>query len=91
MSNYASKSGIEKPTGVGTLEYPKKADLGSLKSDVKKLNIVETKTALDKIKTIPVDLKISLKLQMKMLIKTVYDQLVTKLNAIDKSKLVLKN
>ena len=46
MSNYATKSEVEKAAGADTSEFAKKADLASSKSDVDKLDI-------DRLKTVP--------------------------------------
>ena len=57
LSNYATKPDAEKPTDVDALEFAKKLDLSSLKSDIHKWNISESITGPHKTKTIPVDLK----------------------------------
>ena len=49
MSNYATKSVLQKATVVGTSKFAEKVVLASLKSDVDELNI-------DKLKAVPVDL-----------------------------------
>ena len=85
FSNYARKSDIKSATGIS--KFSKKADLASLKSDVGKLDI-------DKLETIPADLnKLSNILTNNVIKKTVYAELVIKVNAIqtiDTSDLVKK-
>ena len=46
MTNYATKADLKNTAGVDTSDFPKKTDLGSLKSDVDKLDI-------DKLKNVP--------------------------------------
>ena len=46
LSNYATKADLKNATGVDTLDFAKKADLASLKSDVDKPDI-------DKLKNVP--------------------------------------
>ena len=43
LSNYARKSELKNATGVTTLQFAKKADLASLKSDVDELDIDKLK------------------------------------------------
>ena len=50
LSNYATKAGLKKATGVDILSFAKKTDLAHLKSDVDKLDI-------DKLKNVATDLK----------------------------------
>ena len=49
LSNYATKAGLKKATGVDILSFAKKTDLAHLKSDVDKLDI-------DKLKNVPINL-----------------------------------
>ena len=49
LSNYATKSDVKNEIGFDKLDFAKKADLASLKSDVDELDI-------DKLKTVPTDL-----------------------------------
>ena len=49
LSNYATKTDWKNATGVDTLKFAKKVDLGSLKSNVDKLDI-------DKLKNVPSNL-----------------------------------
>ena len=46
ISNYATKANLKNVTGIDTLEFAKKVDLASLKSDVNRLDI-------DKFKNVP--------------------------------------
>ena len=63
----------------------KKADLASLKSDFDRLDI-------DKLETTPVDLsKLTNVVKYEVVKKTIYDELIKKVNAIDTSGLVKKN
>ena len=43
FTNYATKSDLKNATGVTTLQFAKKADLASLKSDVDELDIDKLK------------------------------------------------
>ena len=43
IPNYATKSDLKNATGVTTLQFAKKADLASLKSDVDELDIDKLK------------------------------------------------
>ena len=87
MSNYATKSDLKGVTGIDTSKFGKRFDLANLKLDVNDLDI-------DKLKTIPVDLsKLSNVVKKDVVKKTVFDELVKKVNAIqtnDTSDLVKK-
>ena len=50
MSNYSTKSDLKKATGADTSKFARKTDVVSLKSDIEKLDV-------DKLKTVPLDLK----------------------------------
>ena len=81
MSNYATKDDLNGRTGVYTTNVAVKSDLASLKTE-------ENKIDADKLKTFLADLS-KLSNVVDILVKqTVYDQLVTKFDAIDNSKLV---
>ena len=83
MSNYATKSDLEKAKCVDTSKFAKEADLASLKVDVNELDI-------DKLKTVAVDLsKLSNVVKSDAVKKNCV--LVTKFNAIDTSGFVLNN
>ena len=53
MSSCATKSDLESLTGIDTSDFAKKADLASLKTTVEKLD----KLDVDRLKSVPVDLK----------------------------------
>ena len=78
LSIYATKSDFKKAAGVDTSNFAKKADLGSLKSDVDELDIDKSKTFLVYV------------VDNDVVEKTVYDKLVTNVNAIGTSGFVLK-
>ena len=70
--------------GLDTSNLAAKPDLASLKSEVHQIN-------REKIKTVCVDAsKISNVVENDVTKKTVYDKLITRVNAIDTSKFVLK-
>ena len=77
MSNYATKSDKKKEAiGINTSNFAKKVDLASLKSDVENLDV-------EKLKTVLVDLsKLSDVVKYEVVKKTVYNELVKKVNAI---------
>ena len=71
-------------THVDTSSFALKTNLGSLKTEVDKLDI-------DKLAPVPVDLsKLSDVVKNDVVKKTVYDKLVAKVNSIDTSAFVLK-
>ena len=73
MSNYATKSNLKSATGIDTSDFPKEADVTSLKSHLYKLDYGKLKTTL-------IDLsKVSVVVKHKVVKKTVYDKLVKKL------------
>ena len=81
LSIYATESDL-KTTGDDTSKFAQKVDLADLKLDVDEFDI-------DKLKTVPVDL-CKLSNVVKIVKKTVYDELATKVNAIDTTGFVLK-
>ena len=84
LSNYATKLHLKNATGVDTSKLAAKSDLGSLKAEVDKIDVV-------KLKTLPIDLnKLSHIVRTEIVKETVYDKLVTKRNNIDTNKFVLK-
>ena len=87
LSNYATKSDLKNAAGVVTLKFANKANLASLKSKIRKLD-------LDELETTPVDSsKLSDVVKNEVVKKAVDDELVKKLNAIqnnDTSGLVKK-
>ena len=78
LSNYATKADIKNITHVDTSNFALKRNLANLKTEVAKLDI-------GKLVPIPSDLsKLSNVGKNDVVKKTVYDQLVTKVNNIDK-------
>ena len=84
MSNYATKSDIKTISHVDTSSFALKTNLASSKTEFDKLDI-------DKSVPVPVDLsKLSDVAKNDVVKKTVYDELVAKVNNIDASGIVLK-
>ena len=84
LSNYATKADIKNISHVDTSSFALKTNLASLKTEVDKLDI-------DKLVPVPADLsKLSNVVKNDVVQKTVYDQLVAKVNNIDTSDFVLK-
>ena len=84
LSNYATKKDIKNISHVDSSSFVLKSNLASLKTEVDKLDI-------GKLTTVPVDLsKLSDLVKNEVVKKTVFDKLVTKVNSIDTSALVLK-
>ena len=84
LSTYATKTNLENVIHVDTSRFALKTSLGSLKTEVDKLDI-------DKLAPVPVDLsKLSDVVKNDVVKKTVYDKLAAKLNNIDTSAFVLK-
>ena len=84
LSNYATKSDLKNVTHVDTSSFALKTNLGNLKTEVDKLDI-------DKLAPVPVDLsKLSDVVKNDIVKKTVYDELIAKVNGIDTSGFVLK-
>ena len=84
ISNYATKTDLKNVTHVDTSSFALKTNLGGLKTEVDKLDI-------DKLAPVPVDLsKLSDVVKNDILKKTVYDELIAKVNGIDTSEFVLK-
>ena len=83
ISNFATKTDLKNVTHVDTSSFALKTNLGSLKTEVDKLDI-------DKLAPVPVDLsKLSDVVKNDIVKKTVYDELVAKVNGIDTSGFVL--
>ena len=79
LSNYATKDDIKNIAHVDTSRFALKTNLANLKTEVDKLDI-------DKLVTVPPDLsKLSNVVKNDVVKKTVYDQLVTKVDNIDTS------
>ena len=82
LSNYATKTDLKNVTHVDTSSFALKTNLASLKTEVDKLGI-------EKLVPVPVDLsKLSDVVKNDVVKKTVYDQLVVKVNNIDTSDCV---
>ena len=72
LSNYATKSDLNNATGIAALNFAKKIDLASFKSEIDKLDI-------GKFKTTPADLgKLSDAVKNGVVKKTVCDELIKK-------------
>ena len=84
LSNYATKADIKNISHVDISNFALKTNLDNLKTEVNKLDI-------DKLVSAPVDLsKLSDVVKNDVVKKDVYNKLVTKVNAIDTSRFVLK-
>ena len=76
LFNYATKPDLKSAAGVDTLNFAKKVDLASLKSEIDKLDI-------SKLEPTPIDLcKLSDIVKYKVVKKTGYKELVKKVNGI---------
>ena len=84
LSNYATKTDLEKVTVIDTSQLATKSDLVSLTAEVDKLDID------DKLVPLSVDLSNLSDVVKMMLLKTVCDNLVDIVNNIDTSRLVKK-
>ena len=85
MSNYATKTDIQNISHVDTSSFALKISIANLKAEVGKLDA-------DKLVPIPANLsKLSNVVKNDVVKKTVYDNLVAKVNNIDTSGFVLKN
>ena len=84
LSNYETKTDLKNLTNIDTSSFVLKTNLASLKTEVNKLDI-------DKLAPVLVDLsKLSDVVKDDVVKKTVYDELVAKVNNIDTSDFVLK-
>ena len=84
LSNYATKVDIKNISHVDASSFALKTNLASLETEVYKLDI-------DKLVPVPVELsKLSDVIKNDVAKKTVYDELVAKVNNIDTSGFVLK-
>ena len=84
MSNYATKADLKEATGIDTSNFALKSNLASLKTKADKVD-------LDKLKTVPFNLrKLSNVVNNGVVKETVYNKLITKVNSIDTSGFVLK-
>ena len=77
LSNYATKTDLKNVTHVDTSSFALKTNLANLKTEVDKLDI-------DKLVPVPVDLsKLSDVVKNDVVTKTVFDELVAKVNSFD--------
>ena len=84
LYNYATKADLKDETGIDTSHFALNSNLASLKTEVDKLEI-------DKLVPVPVYLsKLNDLVKNDVVIKTVYDKLVAKVNNIHTSGFVLK-
>ena len=84
LSNYATKTDLKIVTHVDTSSFALKANLANLKTEVNKLGI-------NKLVPLSADLsKLNDVIKNDVVKKTVYDQLVAKVNNFDTSDFVLK-
>ena len=83
LSNYATKADVKNISHVNTSSFTLKTNLANLKTEVDKLDI-------DKLVPVPVDLSKVSDVKSDIVSKTVYDNLVAKVDNIDTSDFVLK-
>ena len=84
LSNYATKTDLKNVTHVDTSSFGPKRNLGSLKTEVDKLDIA-------KLVPVPVDLgKLKDVVKNGVVKKAVHDKLAVKVNNVDTSEFVLK-
>ena len=83
LSNYTTKTDIKKILHVDTSSFALKSNLASLKTELDQLDI-------EKLVSVPVDLSKLNDVVKNDTTKTVYDKLVSKVNSIDTSGLILK-
>ena len=77
MSCYATKDDFKTAAGVDISKLAAKSDLASLKAEVDKIDV-------DKLKTILLDLsKLSIVVNNNVVMETMYDKLVAKVNDFD--------
>ena len=77
LSNYATKTDLKNITHIDILGFALKTNLGSLKTEVDKLDT-------NKLKAVPVDLsKLWNLVENEVVKKTVYDKLVARVNSIE--------
>ena len=79
LSNYATKADLKNAKWIDTSKLAAKSDLASLKAEIGKLDIY-------KLVPVPIDLsRLSDVVKNEVVKKTVYDNLVAKVNSIDTS------
>ena len=84
LFNYPKKADLKGVAGVDTSNLASKSDLASLKAEVDEIDIEELQTSLADLS------KLSNIVDNDVVKKTVCDEIVTKVNAIDTSRFVLK-
>ena len=77
LSQYATKSDWKGATGINTLEFSKNIDLASLKLNVHKLDIFNLKTVTTNLR------KLINVADNDVVKKTMFEELVTRINTID--------
>ena len=83
LSNYATKTDLKNVAHVDVNSFASKTNLASLKTEVDKIDA-------DKLKTVPVDLaKLSNAVKNDVIKNTEYTKLVTKVNGIDTTELMV--
>ena len=82
LPTYVTKADLKGATDVDISNLQRKLDLVILKAEVDKIDI-------NKLKTVPADLS-KLSNVVDVVKKTVYDELITKVNAVDPSRLIKK-
>ena len=75
LSNYATKADLKSATIVVLSKFTKKVDLASSKSEIDKLDI-------GKLEVTPADLSKLIEVKNSIVKKTLYDELIKKVNAI---------
>ena len=84
LSNYATKTDLNKATGIDTSNLALKSNLAKLKAEIDKIDV-------GKLKTVPVDLsKLNNVVNNKVVKKLCNDKLVAKVNNFDTSGFILK-
>ena len=84
LSGYKTNIELKKATGIDTYNFALKSNLGSVNSEVDKIDV-------EKLKSVPVDLsKLWNIVNSDVVKKTASDKLVTKVNSIDTSEFALK-
>ena len=84
LSNYATKTELKEATGIDTSNLALKSNLAKLKAAVDEIDV-------EKLKTVPADLrKLSDVLKNEVTKKTVYDKLAAKVNNTDTSGFLFK-
>ena len=84
LTNYATKTGLKKSTGVDVFRLAAKSDLASLKAEIDKIDVVKLNTA-------PANLgKLSYVVNIAVAMKIVHNKLVAKVSNTDTCGFILK-